>query len=108
MMNLLFLTCLFPLLGALLLAFSAGRWSEHRAALVGVGSIGLSALTALVVGVDFLGAVPTGGVFSQTLWQWMSIGSFQPALRLHLDGLSLTMLGVVTGVGFFIHLFASW
>ena len=108
MMNLLFLTCLFPLLSALLLAFSAGRWSEQRAALIGVGSIGLSALTALVVGVDFLGSVPTGGVFSQTLWQWMSIGSFQPALRLHLDGLSLTMLGVVTGVGFFIHLFASW
>jgi NADH:ubiquinone oxidoreductase subunit 5 (subunit L)/multisubunit Na+/H+ antiporter MnhA subunit len=27
---------------------------------------------------------------------------------LRLDGLSLTMLGVVTGVGFLIHLFASW
>jgi NADH-quinone oxidoreductase subunit L len=25
-----------------------------------------------------------------------------------LDGLSLTMLGVVTGVGFLIHVFASW
>ncbi|MGL4205117.1 MAG: NADH-quinone oxidoreductase subunit L, partial [Aeromonadaceae bacterium] len=35
-------------------------------------------------------------------------GEFQPALQLRLDGLSLTMLGVVTGVGFFIHLFASW
>jgi NADH-quinone oxidoreductase subunit L len=108
MMNLLFLTCLFPLLSAVLLAFSAGRWSENRAALLGVGSIGLSALTAIAVGMDFLSQIPTGGVFSQTLWQWMSIGQFQPALRLHLDGLSLTMLGVVTGVGFFIHLFASW
>ena len=27
---------------------------------------------------------------------------------LHLDGLALTMLGVITGVGFLIHLFASW
>ncbi|HAU4964302.1 TPA: NADH-quinone oxidoreductase subunit L, partial [Aeromonas hydrophila] len=44
----------------------------------------------------------------QTLWQWISVGKFTPTFRLALDGLSLTMLGVVTGVGFFIHLFASW
>jgi len=29
-------------------------------------------------------------------------------LALYLDGLSVTMLGVITGVGFFIHMFASW
>ena len=52
--------------------------------------------------------MPEGGVYTQTLWQWMTVGEFQPAFRLSLDGLSLTMLGVVTGVGFFIHLFASW
>jgi NADH-quinone oxidoreductase subunit L len=35
----------------------------------------------------------------------MQVGDFAPAFGLHLDGLSLTMLGVVTGVGFLIHLF---
>ncbi len=35
-------------------------------------------------------------------------GQLYPSFSLALDGLSLTMLGVVTGVGFFIHLFASW
>ncbi|MGB4074397.1 NADH-quinone oxidoreductase subunit L [Pseudomonas sp.] len=107
-MNLLFLTCLFPLLGWFLLAFSRGRWSENLSALIGVGSVGLSALTAAWIIVQFNVAPPEGGVFTQVLWQWMSVGSFAPSFTLYLDGLSLTMLGVVTGVGFLIHLFASW
>ncbi|MGL9733660.1 MAG: hypothetical protein ACR5LD_03230 [Symbiopectobacterium sp.] len=38
----------------------------------------------------------------------MAVGNFDITFRLALDGLSLTMLSVVTGVGFFINLFASW
>ncbi|MDR9778970.1 proton-conducting transporter membrane subunit, partial [Rhizobium hidalgonense] len=38
----------------------------------------------------------------------LSIGDFAPNFGLQLDGLSLIMLGMVTGVGFLIHLFASW
>lgn len=106
-MNLLFLTIVFPLLASVVLMFSAGRWSEQRAAIVGVGSVGLSALTALWAGNDYLHSMPQTS-YVQPLWQWISVGSFQPAFRLQLDGLSLTMLGVVTGVGFLIHLFASW
>lgn len=107
-MNLLFLTCLFPFIGFLILAFSAGRLSENRAALVGVGSIGLSALTTLVVGMQFLQQATAGAIYNQTLWQWINTATLKVGLVLHLDGLSLTMLGVVTGVGFLIHLFASW
>ncbi|MDV7211505.1 NADH-quinone oxidoreductase subunit L [Azotobacter beijerinckii] len=107
-MNLLFLTCLFPLIGWLLLAFSRGRLSENLSALIGVGSVGLSALTAANVIWQFHSVPPEGGVFTQTLWQWMSVGGFAPSFTLYLDGLSVTMLGVVTGVGFLIHLFASW
>ena len=109
-MNLLYLTILFPLLGFLLLAFSRGRWSENTAATVGVGSIGLAALTAVWVGVDFFHHQHSGGVtiFNQHLWTWMAVEKFNIGVSLTLDGLSLTMLSVVTGVGFFIHLFASW
>ncbi|MGL4891365.1 MAG: NADH-quinone oxidoreductase subunit L, partial [Aeromonas veronii] len=107
-MSLLYLTFLFPLLGWLVLAFSLGRFGERTSALIGVGSIGLSALTTLWVGIDFLDNPPEGGVYVQHLWQWMAVGNFTPSFSLALDGLSLTMLGVVTGVGFFIHLFASW
>ncbi|STI16781.1 NADH-quinone oxidoreductase subunit L [Escherichia coli] len=38
----------------------------------------------------------------------MSVGDFNIGFNLVLDGLSLTMLSVVTGVGFLIHMYASW
>lgn len=107
-MNLLFLTFVFPLVGFLLLSFSRGRFSENLSALIGVGSVGLSAATSAYVIWQFNVAPPEGGAYSQLLWQWMSVDGFAPNFTLYLDGLSVTMLGVVTGVGFLIHLFASW
>ncbi|MBB4820882.1 NADH-quinone oxidoreductase subunit L [Pseudomonas solani] len=107
-MNLLFLTFLFPLLGWLILSFSRGRFSENTSAVIGVGSVGLSALTTAWIIFQFNVAPPEGGVYTQVLWQWMNVDGFAPSFTLYLDGLSLTMLGVVTGVGFLIHLFASW
>jgi len=106
--DLLFLTFAFPLAGFTILAFARGRLSETPAAIVGVGSIGLSALTVLVMGIEFLRSPPPDHAYVQTLWTWMSVDGFKPDFALRLDALSLTMLGVITGVGFFIHLFASW
>jgi NADH-quinone oxidoreductase subunit L len=107
MMTWLPFTFLFPLLGFVLLAFSRGRLSENISAVIGVGSMALSALTAACVAFEFV-AQPVPASVSQVLWTWMQVGDFAPRIALHLDGLSLTMLCVVTGVGFFIHLFASW
>ena len=107
-MNALFLTFVFPLIGFLLLSFSRGRLSENLSALIGVGAVGLSAATSAWIIYQFNVAPPEAGVFTQKLWVWMSVEGFAPSFTLHLDGLSLTMLGVVTGVGFLIHLFASW
>lgn len=110
-MNLLYLTILLPLLGFLLLAFSRGKWSENHAAIVGVGSVGLAALVTFWVAIDFLShsaAIPGEVFVQQHLWNWISVGAFNIDITLRLDGLSLTMLSVVTGVGFLIHLYASW
>ena len=107
-MNLIFLTFVFPLIGFLLLSFSRGRFSENLSALIGVGSVGLSAAVSAYVIWQFNVAPPEGGAYSQLLWQWMSVDGFAPNFTLYVDGLSVTMLGVVTGVGFLIHLFASW
>lgn len=108
MTNLLFLICLAPLLAFVVLTIARERLSENLAALIGVGSIGVSALLTLMVGYQFLAEAAPGAVYTQTLWTWMQVGDFAPAFTLRLDVLSLTMLGVVTGVGFFIHLYASW
>ncbi|HUR40790.1 MAG TPA: NADH-quinone oxidoreductase subunit L [Verrucomicrobiae bacterium] len=108
MLDLLFLTFTFPILGFTILAFARGRLAETPAAIVGVGSIGLSALTVLLLGFEFLRNPPVDHAWTQVLWTWMNVDGFAPRFALRLDALSLTMLGVITGVGFFIHLFASW
>lgn len=79
---------------------------RNVSATIGTGSVGLAALTALWAGMDFF--ANGGGVYQQTLWTWMDTASFSIPVTLVLDGLSLTMLGVVTGVGFLIHMYASW
>jgi NADH-quinone oxidoreductase subunit L len=107
-MNSLYLTILFPLLGYVILAFSRGRLSENVSAVIGVGSIGLAALTTLNAGLEFLPRPPLPGCIHAALVDLDAGGRFCSGVQLRLDGLSLTMLGVVTGVGFFIHLFASW
>jgi NADH-quinone oxidoreductase subunit L len=96
----------FPLVGFALLTFARERMSERVAAIIGVGSIGLAALVTAHVGMDF--AAQPEAAYRETLWTWMQIGSFAPTFAVKLDALSLTMLGVITGVGFFIHLFAAW
>ena len=107
-MSLLFLTFVFPLIGFILLAGLRDKISEKVAALIGVGSMALSAATALYVIADFLLNTPAGGVYNQHLWTWFQIADWSLNFGLQLDGLSLVMLGMVTGVGFLIHVFASW
>ena len=55
---------------------------------------------ALAVGFD-------GGATTVVAWQWMAVEGFTPAIAFYLDGLSLAMLGVITGVGALIHCFAA-
>ena len=105
-MSYLYLTVLFPLIGFILLAAGRNNLPEKVAAIIGAGSVGLSALFALIAGLDFVnnGSVAT----TQHLWTWFSVGNLAPGFSLHLDGLSLLMMGMVTGVGFLIHIFATW
>ncbi|MFZ2554479.1 NADH-quinone oxidoreductase subunit L [Psychrobacter sp. BF1] len=107
-MSLLPLTFIFPLVGFLILAFMRDRLTEQAAALVGVGSMALSALCALFVSFTFLTTYPAGTVVTVPMWTWMQVGDFAPTFGLSFDGLALTMLGVITGIGFLIHLFAAW
>ena len=105
-MSYLYLTVLFPLIGFILLAAGRNKLPESVAAIIGAGSVGLSALFALIAGLDFVnnGSVAT----TQHLWTWFNVGDLAPGISLHLDGLSLLMMGMVTGVGFLIHIFATW
>ncbi len=107
-MSLLPLTFIFPLIGFLILAFMRDRLTEQAAAFVGVGSMLLSALCTLVASFTFLTTYPAGTVVEMPLWTWLQVGDFAPSFGLSFDGLALTMIGVITGIGFLIHLFAAW
>lgn len=107
-MDMLILACVAPLVGFALLGLARGRIPENLAALLGVGSIGVAALATLNAGWQFLNQPPADGFVAVRLWTWMQVGNFAPSFTLRLDALSLVMMGVITGVGFFIHLFASW
>ena len=104
-MELLWLIPLLPFLGFLVLFVTEGRLGKVAVALIGAGSVGLAALGAGIVTMDFIDS--GGEPFAQRLWTWVDAGGFTPAFRLYLDGLSVVMVGVITGVGFLIHLYAT-
>ena len=106
-MSMLMWTFICPLIGFLILASLRDRLSQLAATIVGVGSMLLSAIAAAIASVDYLQNY-SGQVVNIPLWTWLKVGEFAPAFGLSFDGLTLTMTGIITGVGFLIHLFASW
>jgi NADH-quinone oxidoreductase subunit L len=55
------------------LAAGRNKLSENVAAIIGVGSVGLSALFALIAGLEFVNSGSTAVV--QHLWTWFSVGT---------------------------------
>lgn len=104
-MDLLWLIPFCPLAGSVVLLLTEGRMPKWPVGVIGAGSVGIAAVLTLVVGLDFHAS--GGTTFSQELWTWMSVGGFTPSITLYLDALALVMMGVITGVGFLIHLFAT-
>ena len=107
MLELLWLIPALPFAGFLVLALAGKRLKPREVAFVGVGSVAVSAVISLIVGVSFMSTPPPGHFYTQTLWQWLHVGGFSPGITLYLDALSLVMMLVVTVVGFLIHLYSS-
>jgi NADH-quinone oxidoreductase subunit L len=106
MLDLLWLVPTLPFAGFLVLALLGRRLPDRAAALVGVGSVGLAALVATLVGVAFVRTPPAGGAWTQHLWTWWDVGGMSPGISLYLDPLALVFILVITWVGFLIHLYS--
>jgi NADH-quinone oxidoreductase subunit L len=107
MLGLLWLVPILPFAGFLILALVGPRVSRTGVAIIGAGSVGLSAIVAALVGISFITSPPPGHAYSQTLWTWMDVGGFKVGITFYLDALALIMMLVVTFVGFVIHLYST-
>jgi NADH-quinone oxidoreductase subunit L len=105
--GLLWLIVALPFASALVLAVFGSRLPRRAAAVVGVGSIGLSALITILVALSFFSAPPSGSSYTQVLWTWINVAGFEPEIGFYLDPLSLLMVLVVTFVGFLIHIYSA-
>ena len=106
MLDLLWLVPALPLAGFTILAIGGGRLPHRAVSAVAVGSVGISTILAILVSAAHLRLAPGGGAYSQTLWEWMRIGDFAPAVTFSLDALSLTMVLVITIVSLLIHVYS--
>ncbi len=104
MLSLLPLVPALPLLGFAILFASAGVLAKRWIAWIGVGSVAISAILALIVMLAFLGAPqPT----TEIVWSWIAIAGFTPHVGFYLDALSGLMMLVVAFVSFLIHLYSA-
>ncbi len=107
MLELLWLVPTLPLAGFIVLFAARGELPKPAVAVMGAGSVGAAAVVAVLIALEFLAAPPAGGAFRQTLWTWIGVGGFQPAVGFYLDALAVVMMLVVTVVGFLIHLYST-
>ncbi|AKD03959.1 NADH-quinone oxidoreductase subunit L [Pontibacter korlensis] len=105
MENFIWLIPALPFLGSLLLIHFDTRLSRRLVAILGVGSVGISALITILLGLQFLSEKPA--FYHQEVWQWFSVAGFNPSIAFHLDALSIVFIFVITFVGFLIHLYAT-
>jgi NADH-quinone oxidoreductase subunit L len=95
-----------PLAGFIVLALFGARLPRKLTAWVGVGSVGLSAMVTFATLIAFWGRPPDQNVLTQGLWRWFDTAGLEAGVAFHVDALALIMMIVITGVGFFIHLYS--
>jgi NADH-quinone oxidoreductase subunit L len=108
---------LFPLAGAATMFFIGRRLSNGAVNAVGVGSVGLSMIFAFGAILQLIARAPVQRVVEIVLFDWVPAGAmhtmsgrlvnFNAQWAMLLDPLSAVMLGVVTGVGFLIHVYST-
>ena len=90
-----------PLLGFFVLSLAGRFLSKTVAALIGVGTVGVSFLLSVKIAFSFSQPVDV------VLWDWICVADFSAHIGFYLDKLSLIMMLVVTAVSFLILVYSS-
>ncbi len=107
MHEIIWLTWALPLAGFVVLGMVGRDLPRAVVGALGVGTVVASAVIAFVLGIDLMNRAPADSVMHQTLWTWVSTGSFRATLGFRLDSLSAVMAMVVAGVGALIHIYSA-
>jgi NADH-quinone oxidoreductase subunit L len=106
MQNYLWLIPFFPLLGFAINGLLGRKLNEKAVGVIGAGVVLASFIVAVLSFVELLGLAPASRLLTQTLYQWLATGNLGIDIAFRLDTLSMTMVLVVTGVGFLIHVYS--
>ncbi len=105
MIELIWLIPLLPLIGFLILGIGNKHLSKPVAGIIACGSI----LGSFVLVLSLLFLVISGSLTSHTVtyFDWIHTGSLHLPFSFLIDPLSITMMTIITGVGFLIHVYST-
>jgi NADH-quinone oxidoreductase subunit L len=103
--SLLWVIVALPALSAAILLL-AGKAADAWGHLLGCASVLTSFVLGLVMFVQMLGLPAEEQTFNQSLFEWVSAGSWQVEMGLLLDPLSILFVLLITGVGGLIHVYS--
>ena len=93
-----------PLLGAATLALFGARMPRSVVNGIALSSVFGAFLITVLATVTFS---KVGGPLEVVLWRWMDVGRYEIDLAFMFDQLTASLMLVVTGVGFLIHLYST-
>jgi len=105
LLQLLWLIPAIPLVASAVDLF-AGKKLGRFAGVVASAAVGVSFLLSLRLVADLVSLPVELRSYPQHLFDWISVGRFSVGADLRLDVLSATMILVITGIGFLIHVYA--
>jgi NADH-quinone oxidoreductase subunit L len=106
MTDYLWLIPLFPLVGSAINGLAGKRFSKPAVTSVACGAAGASFVLALASFVQLLQLSPDQRHVLKVYFAWIASGDFVAKAEFLLDPLSAVMILIVTGVGFFIHIYS--
>lgn len=93
-----------PLAGAVLNGFFGRQYRSETVGQIAVAAVGLSFLLSLAITVALMGHPEP--LHQVTYFTWISSGAYSASAGMLIDGLSCTMMLVVTGVGLLVHVYS--
>ncbi|XBC44515.1 MAG: NADH-quinone oxidoreductase subunit L [Buchnera aphidicola (Schlechtendalia peitan)] len=105
-MNTVYIMILFPLISCIFLLFLQRIITNDYVIRISLGSIFVSMLCSIYLMIMF--SYSNTNILIKNLWTFIIANDFKINFGILIDGLSITMLVMVTCIGFLVHVFSIW